>query len=164
MSITFNADEIFEMAEEIERQGARFYRKAANNAPDPETAQWLNALASMEDGHERTFAEMRTQLTDGEKECDTFDPDGEAAMYLQVMADSHGTEGKKSADQELTGNEPIKEVLEIAISSEKDSVAFYTSMKELVSAGAGRDKVDEIIKEEIGHVAGLTLKLAQVEG
>ena len=29
MPITFNADEIFEMAEEMERNGAWFYRRAA---------------------------------------------------------------------------------------------------------------------------------------
>ena len=34
MPITFNANEIFEMAEEMERNGARFYRKAAENASD----------------------------------------------------------------------------------------------------------------------------------
>lgn len=32
MSFNFNADEIFEMAEEIERNGAKFYRKAAEGS------------------------------------------------------------------------------------------------------------------------------------
>ena len=34
MGITFNANEVFEMAEEIERNGAKFYRQAAEKASD----------------------------------------------------------------------------------------------------------------------------------
>ena len=33
--ITFNPDEIFEMAEQIERNGAKFYRKAAERTAGP---------------------------------------------------------------------------------------------------------------------------------
>ena len=34
MSYNFNADEIFEIAEQIERNGANFYRTAAENITD----------------------------------------------------------------------------------------------------------------------------------
>lgn len=159
MGITFNADEIFEMAEEIERNGAKFYRKAADHAADDNIREWFLILAAMEDGHEMTFSAMRSELTGKETESNTFDPDGEAAMYLKVMADSHGTEGKKSIDEELTGDEPLEEVLQIAINAEKDSVAFYTSLKEMVPPHAGRNKVEKIIAEEIGHLAALKEKL-----
>ena len=47
MSITFNANEIFEMAEEIERNGAKFYRKAAQNTSDNQTKQMLLDMADM---------------------------------------------------------------------------------------------------------------------
>ena len=164
MSITFNADEIFEMAEEIERNGVRFYRKASNYATDPGVKKMLLGMATMEDGHERTFAEMREQLSDAEKEPNTFDPQDEAAMYLQTMADSHGTEGKKSMDEELTGDESAEEVFKIATRAEADSIAFYVGLKEMVSEKAGRDKIDDIIKEEIGHLAILNKKLIELRG
>ena len=51
MSITFNADEIFEMAEQIERNGAKFYREAAENASDADVKEMLLSMAAMEDGH-----------------------------------------------------------------------------------------------------------------
>ena len=44
MSITFNADEIFEIAEQIERNGARFYREAAGNASDADVKNMLQEL------------------------------------------------------------------------------------------------------------------------
>jgi rubrerythrin len=160
MGITFNADEIFEMAEEIERNGAKFYRQAAENAPDEKTQKMLLDMAVMEDGHLKTFQEMRKELGLREKEETVFDPDNEAAMYLQTMADGRGYEGKKSVTTELTGNETIQEVLRIAIDAEKNSVVFYTGLKGLVPVRAGKDKVEAIIKEELGHIAILKLSLA----
>ena len=34
MSMPFNADEVFEMAEQIERNGGKFYRAAAKKFPE----------------------------------------------------------------------------------------------------------------------------------
>ena len=159
MSIRFSADEIFEMAEEIERIGAKFYRKAAEGAADGETRRYLLDMAAMEDGHLATFAEMREQLSDAEREVVTFDPENEAALYLDAMADSHGTEGKKSPTEELTGDESIAEIVKIAIVAENDSVVFYSGLKSLVTDAAGKDKVDKIIAEELSHIASMTNKL-----
>jgi len=85
MGITFNADEIFEMAEEIERNGAKYYREAAEKATDKKTKQILLDMAAMEDEHLEIFVEMRKELSGREKEPMIFDPDNQAAKYLQVM-------------------------------------------------------------------------------
>jgi rubrerythrin len=159
MAVSFSADEIFEMAEEIERNGAKFYRKAAKGAGDSETKKFFEDMAAMEDEHEATFAAMRKDLSASEKEQTAFDPYDEAALYLQTMADSHGTEGRKSLDEELTGEETPVEVLKIACGAERDSIVFYTGLKSLVSAKGGRDRVDAIIKEEVGHLAKLRQRL-----
>jgi len=155
MSITFNADEILEMAEAIERNGARFYRQAAQNASDEQVKQRLASMANMEDGHLDTFTQIREQLSAQEKQPTTFDPDNQAALYLQAMADAHGCEGKISPTQELTGQESLDEIIEIALSAEKESVVFYSGLKELVPVNAGRDLVDEIISEELSHITTL---------
>jgi len=163
MSITFNADEIFEMAEQIERNGAKFYRQAAKIAADEKTKQMLLDLATMEDGHLNTFQEMRKQLGPKEKEQLVFDPDNQAAMYLQVVADGHGWEGKKALAEDLTGQESIEDILKAAINAEKNSVVFYVGLKDCVSARAGKDKVEAIITEELGHVAVLNRELAALK-
>ena len=163
MGITFNANEIFEMAEDIERDGAKFYRQAAKSTTDEKTKHILLDLAKMEDGHLKTFEEMREQLSAKEKEETVFDPHNEAAMYLQTMAEGHGWEGKKSLTENLTGNEKIEDILKIAINAENNSVVFYTGLKELVPARAGKDKVEAIIKEELGHIAVLNHQLAALK-
>lgn len=159
MGITFNANEIFEMAEEIERNGVKFYRRAAENAPDKETKQMLLDMADMEDGHLNTFEEMRKQLSGQEKGWTIFDPDNQSALYLQAMADARGYEGKITPMKELAGNETPKEILEIALNSENESVVFYLGLKELVPVKAGRNKVEAIIMEELSHITTLLKKL-----
>lgn len=155
MAITFNADEIFEMAEEIEAKGARFYRKAAEKAADADIKDFFNGMAKMEDNHQKTFAQMRKDLTDAEKGQTVYDPQDESILYLQTMADSKGSEGMITPTKEFTGEESIKDVIEIALNSEKESVVFYYGIKSLVPAGAGQDKVELIIKEELGHIRTL---------
>ena len=155
MSITFNANEIFEMAVEMESNGGRFYRKAAKNASDKQTKQMLLDMADMEDGHLEIFQDMREELSDSEKGSTIFDPDNQSALYLQTMADARGYEGKIAPDEELTGNETPKEIIEIALNSEKESVVFYFGLKGMVPVKAGRDKVEAIIIEELGHITTL---------
>ncbi len=159
MTIAFNADEIFEMAEEIERNGARFYREAAGKANDAATKEMLLELAAMEEGHEKTFVQMRKELTEAEKEPTTYDPDDQVAQYLRTMADFHGTEGKAGPDEKLTGQESMGEILKIALQAEKNSIAFYVGIKDLVPGKSSKDKIHAIIIEEMAHVSTLGAKL-----
>ncbi len=162
MPITFNADEIFEMAEEIERNGAKFYRKAASDTSDKAAQKMLLDLAVMEDGHLEIFQAMRRKLTDKEKEPVVYDPDNEAAQYLQAMADMHGCEGKISPIKELTGKETLREIIEIALNAEKESVVFYFGLKNFVPDIAGKNRVEKIINEEIGHINALNQRLLEL--
>lgn len=161
MGLTFSADEIFEMAEDIERNGMKFYTEAAKGAPDKKSRQMLSNFAEMEAGHLRIFEKMRGELKGMEKEAPIFDPEGQAALYLEAVASSRGWEGKAGPTEKLTGKESMEDIFKIAIEAEKDSVVFYIGLKELVPVRAGRDKIEAIIKEEMSHVAGLNSALAE---
>jgi len=163
MTIAFNVDEIFEMAEEIERNGARFYREAAAHAPDETSKKMLLDLGVMEEGHEQTFSQMRKELKAADKEPTTYDPDNQVAQYLRTMADFHGTEGKVSPTEKLTGKESIEEVLKIAMQAEKNSIAFYVGIKDLVPGAPAKSKVNAIIMEEMMHVSTLGAKLQALQ-
>ncbi len=162
MSITFNADEVFEMAEQIERNAGKFYREAATKAPERPVKDTFLRLAGMEDSHLRTFQQMRKSLSDQEKGGTTFDPEGEASLYLQAMADDRGFEGMRNRNVRLTGKESTQELLEIAIGAEKNSILFYVGLKSLVPDEAGKDKIEAIIMEEVRHAADLRRQLAAV--
>ena len=159
MSITFNAFEIFEMAEQIERNGVKFYRKAAQSISDRDVRQTLLDLADMEAEHEETFAGMRKQLSDDDRELRVFDPENEVALYLQAMASGHVFDLKKDPGEQLTGTETVEDILKLAIDAEKNSIVFYLGLKDFVPVKAGKDKVEAIIKEEMGHIAVLNRRL-----
>lgn len=161
MGMPFNADEVFEMAEQIEHNGAKFYRNAA--AKLPEVRQIFNALADMEDQHEKTFANMQKKLSGTELEQQVFDPDDEAQMYLQVMADGHIFNVKADPNEKLAGLNTAQDVLKMALGLERDSIAFYVGIKESVSRKAGKDQIDKIIKEEIGHIAIIKQKMDELK-
>jgi rubrerythrin len=159
MSIQFNADEIFEMAEQIERNGARFYRKAAEGFDDSGVQSTLLNMASWEDDHLRIFSEMRASLPDKERGWEMFDPEGQAGMYLRAMADGHIFDLKTDPSAKLTGQETLEDIYKIAIGLEKDSIVFYQGLREMVPENQGRDKVDGILQEEMKHVTILSDQL-----
>ena len=99
---------------------------------------------------------MRKQLSSKQRELVTFDPENEVALYLQAMASGHVFDLKKDMSLQLTGEESIEDVLNMAIQAEKDSIVFYTGLIKFVPAPAGREKVEDIIGEEQGHIVMLS--------
>ena len=57
----------------------------------------------------------------------------------------------------------MRQVLHTAIGLERDSIVFYLGMKELVPENFGKDKIDGIIKEEMGHIKLLSNRLSLLE-
>jgi rubrerythrin len=162
MPIEFNADEIFEIAEQIERNGAEFYRTVADGAAAKKNKAMLLELAGMEVDHEKTFRALRAELAAKPKDELAYDPEGQAALYLQAFADGYVFAVKVDPAERLTGKESMADILTTAIGLEKDSIAFYVGMGELVARDLGKDKIEHIIREEMGHVRLLSERLAAV--
>ncbi len=163
MSYSFNADEIFEVAEQIERNGVRFYRRAAENTEASQSRQILLRLAADEVEHEKTFADMRADmLKHGQLATvdPVFDPEGEAGLHLRAFADGHIFDTRVDPSEALTGEESIEDILQMALGREKDAVIFYLVLKDMVSKKLGKDKIDQIIREEINHVIIINKELA----
>ena len=153
MSYDFNADEVFEMAEQMERNGAKFYRDAAANAADSSSKEMLIGLSKMEEAHEKMFESMRTELSSVEKASTVFDPSGEAGLYLKALVDS-----RVFFEKEIDVTS-MAEILKSAIEAEKDSIVFYLGIKAAVPKNLGKDRIEAIIKEEMGHIQMLTKHL-----
>ena len=153
MTYDFTADDVFDMAEQLERNGAQFYRNAAENAGDSEAKEFLIRLAEMEDAHEKTFAFLRSNLSEKAKAATVFDPEHESALYLRALADT-----KVFFEKEIDLSS-MRAILKAAILAEKDSIVFYLGMKDLVPDKLGKDKLDKIIKEEMGHIRILSKEL-----
>ncbi len=157
MSYDFNADDVFAIAEQIEINGAKFYRDAAESASGSAAKTLLLRLADMEDKHEKTFKSLRAGLSEKQKESLLFDPEDEAAQYLRALADTRVFFEKK------IDNSSLKEIYKSAIEAEKDSIVFYLGIKDAVPAKYGKDKIEAIIKEEMGHIRMLSGELVSIK-
>ncbi|MFH1022747.1 MAG: ferritin family protein [Planctomycetota bacterium] len=160
MAYLFNADEIFLIAEQIERNGVQFYGEAARRFP-PSRVLFLQ-LAQMEENHLKRFQELHKEVTEREAEALAADPDQSAAQYLQAAAGGkvfNMAQGPAVLFQTIT---TARGVIEKAISLEKDSIVFYLAVKEMVAKASGRDRIDVIIREEMGHITALTDHLSRV--
>ena len=157
MSFVFNADEIFEMALQIERNGEKFYRDSAKKVKEPEARDLLARLAGMEIEHQKIFRGMKAALTAADKKAMTFDPNNEAGLYLASLANTKVFFEKDIDTAKLEG------IFRSALAAEKDSIAFYLGMKDLVPLGSSKDKIEDIIKEEMRHIRILGERLAALK-
>lgn len=154
MTVSLNCAAVFEIAERIERNGAAFYRRAAEMFRAPGASKALLDLAAWENRHEQIFAEMRAQLArqsagpdDSEQERSL--PESEVVAGLAVFGIR-----SEPADH-LYGNESESDILKMALQKEKDSIVFYHGLKDFVRDKAGKEQIERIIKEEMRHVVTL---------
>ena len=157
MSFVFNADEVFEMALQIERNGEKFYRDSAKKVKDSEAQDLLTGLADMEIEHQKVFKSMKAALTPADQKAMTFDPTNEAGLYLASLANTKVFFEKDIEPSKLEG------IFKSALAAEKDSIAFYLGMKDVVPKGSGRQKIEDIIKEEMRHIRILGERLAALK-
>ena len=159
MSIVFNADEVFEMAEQIERNGAKYYRRAAEFVKDKEAKQMLISLAEMEDSHLKIFAGMRAKLTAKQTEPTVYDPEEMTGKYLKALADGNVFDMSVDPAAKLTGKESLVDILRTALQMEKESIVFYNGMKMYVPASLGHKQLNAIIEEEFSHITLISMLL-----
>ena len=162
MAIQFNIYEIFEIAEQIERNGAKFYRKAANGKIDEESRKLLLDLAMMEDRHEETFASMRIEFQYNHGSDEIYDPENEAMLYMRAFADDKVFNMNRDVSEMLTGDESTLDILKTAIGLERDSIVFYLGIKDLVRKDVEIEEVESIIQEEKSHIILLSQRIEEM--
>ena len=86
-----------------------------------------------------------------------------AVKYLRAMADGPIFNPKADPVELIAGQDTPEDILEMALGVERDSIAFYVGLKRSVSEAAGKDRVEDIVKEEISHVAILSKELEKLK-
>jgi len=155
--------EILEVAEQIERNGAKFYRRAAALCDDPEITNLFVRLGQWESRHIQVFAEMKEELAEVKWELGEFSPDRVEGADAQALAGLAVFGLQPDPAQELTGDESRADVLRMAIEKEKDSIVYYTGLKDFVPRERDREVIEAIVQEEMKHVRILNQSLEQVE-
>ncbi len=162
MTRKFNAIEVFEIAEQIERNGAAFYRRAAALFKDSDVAGLFTTLADWEVRHEAILAGMRKELSSAPMQLSTFDPE-ELPLDAKAMAGLASFGLQPDPSRELAGCKTRADALKLALQKEKDTVVYYTGLKEFARLAAVVGKIDDIIKEELRHIGILNQALEKCE-
>jgi rubrerythrin len=149
--VTLNAFEVFEIAERIERNGAKFYRRAAAIFDNPETCQLFLKLADWEGEHEKTFKDMKTKAFGSNTASMSFRPE-ETLPDPRVMAGLAIFGIRAEPTEGLNGNEDQNDILRRAVEKEKDSIVFYNGLKDFLSDSTDPSPIDHIIAEEMQHI------------
>ena len=162
MSIAFNSSELIEMAEKIESDGHNFYRKATELFDNPYARDLLIKLANWENKHKALFASMREQIPSLDQQDSNIDSDDDLSLYLQAMEGLDVFTATEDTTDELTGHERMKDVLKIALGKEKDSIVYFLALKAFVPTEAGKRKIDDIVEEEVRHIAILNKSIKEL--
>ena len=154
----FNLNEVFEIAEQIERNGVEFYRTAAlkfNNNEDIKNL--LLDLAVQEDNHEKIFSDILHKVL--KKDGVNFG-DELTHQYLDAIAGQF-VFNKSKGKAELTEKMSQQDIFDIAIQKEKDSIVFYVGLKNVLNSESDKKSIDLIIEEEQQHFIDLS-KYAEI--
>lgn len=157
---TFSTDEIYQMAQQIERDGAGYYRKAAEVFAETAKKKLFEKLAEMEDKHLEQFTEMRDELRDATTDV-VYDVDGQAEVYLRTIAEGKVFDVKSDPADFIRPDSSVVDILKKAIELEKNSIIFYIGFKDLVPTKGGKRKIEAIIQQETGHIVMLTKEIAK---
>jgi len=63
----------------------------------------------------------------------------------------------------LNDQKNMEGILNIAIGLEKESIVFYLGIKNSVNNKTYRERIEEIIKEEMSHIVSLSAKLKSLK-
>ena len=153
-----NGEEVLEMACQIERDGRAFYEHAAELQPEGPAKKLLEELAAMERAHEVVFETMKSKAQ-GASGLDTGHED--VARYLDAAVS--GKIFPKDPTARLSAGVDVHTILTVALEREKDTVVFYSALRHAVPEELHRDKLEEIIRQEVGHVAMISAALHSLD-
>ncbi len=144
----FNVFEILQIAEQVERKGAKFYLKTAELFDDANLRDIYYRLATWKAKHEKIWARMRRRFSEKTGEFGTFDPDNYVLSNPQVMSGLAGSSTKLEAPNRLTGRENRRQILKDAIRRANEVIIFYHGLKDFARDPACQQMLDRIIREE----------------
>ena len=162
MKSHFNAMEVLEIALDMEKDGQEFYAQAADIVNDKHVKSFLRELAEWEARHYEFFSELKSQILNTE-EVAIVDPDDEASKYINAFV-KHGVfDGPEAVKKFFYSGITEKEILERAIELEKNSIAYYTGLRDVAASSRADEKIEEIIKEEMRHIRILNERLDELK-
>ena len=146
MEQEFNAVEVFEIAQQIESDGAAFYRAAGDLFEHGKVRDTLLKLADWEIEHKKKFAEMKQDFSAEKPFQVREDADFKAISALNTFA------VRSNPAAEFDNDMSEKQIIEMAIGRERDTIVFYRGLKNFLLDVSIEAAVDDILRQEFEHI------------
>ena len=156
MRENLTVEDLFQIAEQVERRGAQFYRQAADACADEAGHKLLTNLARMEEEHGAVFSATRQDVL-RPKGPSRLSPQAEGRFRVVFEALLAGL--ARDLQGRFLGKTSSASILQEAIGFEKDTIVFLTQLSEMLEDPGDRMKIQAILREELTHVFQLGSQL-----
>ena len=155
--IMFTFGDIKNIAVQIERNGEDSYLKASKVSTDPKITEMLLWMAEQERKHAKWFTNLKSSkpLTAEQKEMEAV---GQTLLQDMVKGNDFLLDEKN-----LSKSNSVKEVLDISISFEEDTILFYQFILDFLDDKEDQEQLQRIITEEQNHITQLEQMLARLD-
>lgn len=143
----FTLGEIIDLAVRIEKNGESTYRKAQQKVSSPVLSSMLQWLADDEAEHEKWFTKLKRNV-DEKIEDPKFEE-----MGREILGGVLGEHTFSMDEADFSSLNDIKDLFELSLEFEKDTLVFYEMLKEFVEDEKVLSGIDKIIEEEKRHIA-----------
>jgi len=142
----FSIREIIDMAIQLEKNAETFYRAAVAKMSTPSLEPVLICLANEERDHSQWFEKLRRVAQEAKAGGQGEEISSEALRSLV------GDQKFSLAEVDLANIESVKELIELAVEHEKDTIIFYQMLQSFIDDPETIKELDEIIAEEEQHI------------
>ena len=134
------------MAIQLEKNAETFYRAAVAKMSTPSLEPVLICLANEERDHSQWFGKLKRLAQEAEAGGQGGEISSEALRSLV------GDQKFSLAEVDLAKIESVKELIELAIEHEKDTIIFYQMLQSFIDDPETTKELDHIIAEEEQHI------------
>ena len=144
----FSIGEIIDLAIQIEKNGERIYRNALHITPASSLATWFQKLADEESQHAKWFSEMKPTVKKSADELELEE------MGRSILGRILGDQSFSLQDADFSSIDQVRDLLELAIEFERDTVLFYEMIHALIEEEdtEALNVLEKIIDEENRHI------------
>jgi rubrerythrin len=159
METKFNVDQVLQIAERIQHNGANFYLKISVLFYDEERNRLCLELAGWRAKQSKSLEEYRKRYMNKHGKPVVFGYGDYIMSHPSEMADLAVFAHEHYHTKEITGQESLEEILKDAIEKSKAAIVFYQGLKEFAINSAIEDTLDKIIKQESHHINMLSARI-----
>ncbi len=151
----FSFKDIIDIAVQIEQNGEKIYRRAAEKIQDPSLSSLLKWLADEEVKHVEWFAALKDTI------ADTGEHPEQEKFGRALLQNAVGTHSLALEDADFSTMEQIQDLINLVMEFESDTVLFYKMLQPLIEDQETLHQLHAIIKEEEDHAERLKEVLSE---